>query len=435
MRNVIRIRKLWVSIPVLAVATALLVQSCGEKEMQYDTNLLKNGSFESIKGGLPKHWTLANFRGLEGQQEAEYGVDNSTSADGDNSWFFRGDPGTRRWYVLNQEVEVRDITHVRVSGWMQIDQVERKVDQYAQCNFLLTFYDEDHNRFQELRFADKRSRLKVGTIPWFQEDLVFRVPKGTRYVVVSCILGCDGTAWFDNVELSVPRPLDWQTQRTKNFVFYSLPERPFPTGAVESQQRLFDYFAGRLGIESNAEIGYYLYPDTATIRDVLSLKGHIYISYDDLEIHTINPNDNHEVIHFITDAYGVPPKAIAEGTVFWLHGVWFDKPVNELAAYYLAHNALPPVSDLIDYNKFAMLDPTISWPVAASFVTFIVDRWGTERLIELYKEVAGYNSYELFARAFEKVYGIPCQDVEEQWQLVLSNVKITDPELLELMQE
>jgi hypothetical protein len=434
MRNVIRNPKLWASIPVLAVALALIAQSCGQREMQYDTNLLKNGSFESVKGEIPKHWTLANFRGVEGQQEVEYGIDNSTSADGDNSWFFKGDPGTKRWYVLTQEVEVRDITHVRLAGWMQIDQVERKIDQYAQCNFLLTFFDENHNRFQELRFADKRTRLKVGTIQWFKEDLVFRAPQGTRYVAVSCILGCDGTAWFDNMELSVPRPLDWQTQQTKNFVFHSLPERPFPSGAVESQQRLFEYFAGRLGIESDVVVGYYLYPDTATIKDALSLQGHQYISYDDLEIHTVNPNDNHEIIHFITDEYGIPPKAIAEGTVFWLHGKWFDKPIDELAAFYLGRGALPSIEKMLNYNQFAMLDPTISWPAAASFVAFIVDRWGTERLIELYKEIAGFNSYEIFSHAFEKVYGIPCQDVEEQWHLVLSNVEITDPEILKAME-
>jgi len=405
-----------------------VIPSCGEKETPYDVNLLRNSSFEEVKDGMPKHWNLSGFRGLEDQQEIEYGFDDKTVAKGSNSWYFRADPGTRRFYALTQEVEVRDITHVRLEAWMQTEQVERRVEQYAQCNYLLTFFDENHNRFQELRFADKRTRLKQGTIPWFEENLVFRVPKGTRYVMVSCILGSDGTAWFDDVRLSVPQPVDWQTQGTKNFVFHWLSERPYPPGAIENQQRMFDYFAGRLGIESNAIVNYYLYPDTATIRKILSLKGFQYVSWDDLEFHTINPNDNHEVIHFITDVYGVPPKAIAEGTVFWLHGTWGGSPVNEYAARLLELEALPSIESLIDYNRLAAMDANQSMPAAASFVSYIIERWGTEKFIELHRAIAGVNSYSLFETAFEKVYGVPCGDVEQQWRGVLSRMDLDKPE-------
>jgi hypothetical protein len=418
----------WTLNVVLAAVLAASTWSCGQKQTPYDTNLLKNPSFEDVKDGIPKHWTLENFRGLEDQAEVEYGVDAATAAEGQNSWRFRGDPGTRRWYVLSQEVEVHDITHVRIEGWMQTDQVERKPDQFAQCNYLLIFYDENHKRFQELRFADKRSRLKVGTKEWFEENLVFRVPEGTRYVEVSCILGCDGTAWFDNVRLSVPQPLPWEEQRTKNFVFHSLSDNPYPAGAIESQQRLFDYFAGRLGIESDVVVGYYLYPDTATIRKILSLTGYQYISYDDLEFHSINPNDNHEIIHFMTDVYGVPPRGIAEGTVFWLHDNWAGSPVDDLAAGYLELEALPPLSDMINYNRLALINPNIWIPGMASFVKFIVERWGTERFIKFHKAIAGFNSYDLFAQAFERVYDTPVEETERQWRFMLSRIEVEFPE-------
>jgi hypothetical protein len=309
---------------------------------------------------------------------------------------------------------------------MQIDKITRHPEQFAQCNFLLTFLDEDHQRFQELRFADKRSRFKIGTIPWFEEDLVFRVPRGTRYVVVSCILGSDGTAWFDNVELSVPRPLNWQTQRTENFVFHWLPERPFPPGSIENEQRLFDYYAGRLGVESNVVVHYYLYPDSAAIREALSLKGVQYVSYDDQEIHVINPNEDHEIIHMITDVYGVPPRSIAEGTVFWLHGNLLGKPINEWAAFLLSKGKLPRLQDLFNYNDFALLSPYQGLPASASFVNFIVDRWGTEKLIELYRRIAGFNSYDLVAGAFEKVYEVPLPEAERQWRVVLSTIDVDE---------
>jgi len=420
-----RINQVWSCL--LLFSLVFVLAGCGEKQTPYNTNLLKNGSFEAVRDGMPRDWTLADFRGLEGDSEAQYGVDNQTAADGLNSWYFQADPGTRKFSVLTQEVEVRDITHVRLNAWMQLESVMRGADQFAQCNYLLTFFDENHNRFQELRFADKRTRLQTGTIPWYQENHTFRVPKGTRYVAVSCILGSDGKAWFDKVELSVPEALDWQTLKTKNFAFYWLNERPFPAGSVENQQKMFDYYAGRLGIESDIEIGFYLYPDTAKIRNVLSLKGHQYISWDDYEIHSINPNENHEIVHLITDVYGVPPKAIAEGTVFWLHGNWLGNPVDKVCAMYLANGTLPPLKQLIDYNRFAATDFRLSMPAATSFVGFIVERWGTERLIELYKAIGGVNAYDPFSKLFEKVYGIACADVEEQWHLVLSKIDIEEP--------
>lgn len=411
---------------IVAVCFIAVFSSCGKKEMQYETNLLENPSFEKVKDGIPEHWELALFRGLEGQQEVQYGIDNETAADRQNSWFFRGDPGTRLWYVLTQEVEVVDVSHVRLRGWMKLDQVERRKDQYSQCNFLLTFFDKDHNRFQVMRFADKRTRLKVGTTLWFEEDNVFRVPKGTRYIAVSCILGMDGTAWFDNVSLTVPQPSDWQAQETKNYVFHWLRERPFPPGAMQNQQKMFDQFSSRLGVESDVVVQYYLYPDTASIRKILSIKGHQYISWDDQEYHSIDPNDNHEVVHFITDPYGTPPRSIAEGTVFWLQGAWQGQPIQRLAAVHLANMKLPSVMDLTNYNSFAMIDPNYSIPAAASFVGFIVEKWGVDRFMALHRAVNGADNYSAFSRGFEIVYGVPCSDAENQWRSALRKVKIDE---------
>ena len=408
---------------LLGFCLVIVFSSCGEKEERFDVNLLKNSSFEDVDDGIPKHWEIINFHGLAGEQEVEYAVDNTTAVDGRNSWSFEADPGTRRFYVLSQEVEVDSPSHVHLTGWIKVENVQRQRDQYAQCNFLLTFFDQNHSRFQVMRFADKRTRLRFGTELWYEEDNVFRVPEGTRYIAVSCVLGMDGKVWFDNVSLSIPKPLDWQTERTKNYVFHWLRERPFPPGAIQNQQRMFDYYAQRLGVASEVVVKYYLYPDTASIRDVLSLKGYQYVSWDDQEFHSINPNDNHELIHFITDPYGTPARAIVEGTVFWLHDSWRGTPIQEEAINLLEINQLPGVDQFTDYTVFARLDPNLTIPAAASFIKFIVDGWGVERLIELYRTASGANSYTGFAHAFNKVYGIPCEDVEEQWRLSLNKIR------------
>jgi len=419
-------------IVVLVLLSGVLMSSCSNKdegpiEFAYETNLLKNASFEELdKEGFPKDWKIVAFRGLQGQAEVEINVDTSEGQDGENSVRFNADPGTRRFYAVTQEVEMTGQSHVRLQGWLKIDQVDRKKDQYAQCNFLVTYYDENHNRFQEMRFADKRSRLVVGTQLWKKEDLVFRVPEGARYVAVSCVLGMDGTAWFDNVSLSVPKPLDWETTTTKNFEFHWFADHPFPAGAIVNQQAMFDHYASRLDIDSDVVIKYYLYPDTASIRDILSLRGHQYVSWDDHEFHSINPNDDHEIIHFMTDEYGMPPRSIAEGTVFWLHDNWAGYPIHKVAAYRLRTGNLASLADLTNYNDFALLDPGISFPSIASFVGFLAERWGPKKLMEYYRELNGVNSFVAFAPATEKVYGLPLKDIADMWVQMLMAVDISD---------
>jgi len=189
-----------------------------------------------------------------------------------------------------------------------------------------------------------------------------------------------------------------------------------PEGSIQSQQAIFDAIAARLGVTSDVVIQYYFYPDTTTIREMLSLKGYQYVSWDDYEFHSINPNDNHEVVHFITDPLGRPPRSISEGTVFWMQDEWMGRPLDEVMGEIVRARRLPDMRHLIDYNLMAMEDPNIIIPSAASFVGFIVDRWGTGKLIELYTAIHGVNSSDVFAMAFEKVYGVPLAEVETAWR-------------------
>jgi len=410
----IRARVLIAGVAALAAAVA----SC-DRGQKYNTNLLTNGSFEKLDAnGVPKGWKLVVLKGTPEESEVRYGID-TLAVDGKQSWFFQADPGTRRFFHLTQEVEVKDVTHVRISGWIQTDATDRLLGQTAMCNFLLTFYDQNHGRFQELRMADKRTRLRAGTNPWMEENLTFRVPNGTRYVEVSCVLGMSGQAWFDNVSLSIPTPVHWETATTKNFVFHWLPGHPMPEGSRESQQGIFDAVAGRLGLNSDVVVYYYFYPDTSTIQRMMGVRGYHYVSWDDMEFHSINANDNHEVVHFITDPYGRPPRALAEGTVFWILDEWNGRPLDDVVRELVRKGAVPGLQILFEYNQLTTADPNVTMPMSAALVKFLVERWGTQKLMEFYAAVHGSNALAPVAAGFEKVYGLPMPDGDEAWRIWL----------------
>ncbi|NIM20331.1 MAG: hypothetical protein GTO51_08890 [Candidatus Latescibacteria bacterium] len=420
---------------ILATSISLfamsLIFACGEKGNRYDTNLLENPSFEEVKGELPRGWELAPFRGLEGEKEVDYGIDRETAYDGENSFYFEGNQQTKKWFALAQELEVDGITHVRLRGALRLEEVGRTRGQYARCNFLLAFFDENHRRFQEMRFADKGTEARAGTTEWIVENRTFRVPRHTRYIKVYCILGMSGKVWFDDLSLEIPRPAPWLHTATRNFDFYWLAERPFPPRAMEKQQSLYEEYCRRLGVTSDARISYYLYPDSSTIKRMLSLKGVFYISWDDQEIHTIQPYEDHEIIHIITDPFGTPPRSICEGTVFYLQGGFRGKPLHPVARQFLAEKKLPSLTSLIDYNRFVFLPSSLSLPSIGSFVAFIVETWGMERLIELYRAAKGANAYLTFGPSFERVYGVSAGEAETRWRQFLARGAFAEPDTLQ----
>lgn len=418
-------RIIFLLIGFAGVFAVLQYMGCGGGGVQYEKNLLENSSFEEVKGNVPTGWTMQVFRGLEGEEEVEYGIDNNVSFSGERSFYFKGELSTARWFVLSQEVKVKDVNNIRLKGRMRLENVSRTRDQFAQCNFFLSFFDKDHQRFQELRWADKRTKLRLGTMDWLEERQTFRVPQNTEYIAVSCVLGMSGTVWFDDVSLEVPRPIPWETSQSKNFDFHWLPERPFPPGAMERQQAIHDEYCRKLGITSDERISYFLYPDTVSIQEILSLKGDFYVSWNDREIHTIKPVNGYEIIHLITDPFGTPPKAVCEGTAFYLQGGFLGKPIHPTAIGLLAQKNLPSLNSLIDYNRFARLPVDESVPAITSFVAFLVETWGPGKLIELYRAAKGTNAYTTFGPSFEKVYGLPVLEAEFQWRQFLARTGIS----------
>ena len=163
------------------------------KGPKYDTNLLKNGSFEDVGGdGIPKNWKLVLFKGSPDEPEVRGAWTRSrwTASDPSPSRPIRhaalpfppaGNQGARCDARAHQGMDARRRRGMRRA-------------QAAMCNFLLTYYDKDHNRFQMERQADRRTPLRAGTYPWEEQVYTFPLPEGTRYVAVSCILGSNGQA-------------------------------------------------------------------------------------------------------------------------------------------------------------------------------------------------------------------------------------------------
>jgi hypothetical protein len=408
-----------------ALAAAIGLTGCGEKTTPMDTNLLTNSSFEEIADGVPVGWEIRNFKGLDGDIPSEWGVDSERATDGQNSFFFQADAEARRFYLLTQRIEVTGVERVRIRGDIKALEVQRNPRQFPQANFAITCYDADGNRFHSSRFYDRRTDARLGTTDgWSTEERVFRIPDGTAAIEFHCVLGMEGKVWFDNVSLDVPMGLAWLTSESKNFTFHWLAGSEYPEGSKEYQQELFDLYCTRLGVpeEERPHVSTFLYPDSVTLFRWIGTRQPKKSFWDEKEVHSIFPVDDHEIIHIVTKPYGILPLPITEGTAFYLMGHYRGEPVLEVAQRLYLDGKLPNLQTMLTPGLMRRLNPDVVAPAAASFVGYLLELAGPEQFLALHREANAARNPEEFAEAFVRVYGVEIEKAEMEWLALLDRL-------------
>jgi hypothetical protein len=405
-----------------ALVGSLVIAGCGEKKTPTGKELLKNGSFEEVSNGLPVGWEVRPFRGFDTGIPSEWGIDEKQAYDGKRSFYFQALPETRRFFVLSQSVEVKGARRLRLRGALRTLDLQRGEGQFPQSNFALTFYDKDGNRFDSQRFYDLRTQAHLGTsLEWIVENRTFRIPDRTARVDVQCALGMQGKMWFDAVSLDVPPELPWLSSTSKNFTFHWLAEKPYPEGSREFQQALFDNYCTRLGIAEGdrPKINMYFYPDSAALYAAVGEKTLKKSYWDEAEVHSVFPVDDHEIIHIITKPYGVLPFALTEGTAFYLIGELRGQPVLKVAQELLREGRLPGLVPMLEQGAMVRIDPNWVAASAASFVGYLIEMYGPNKFLDLHRAANASSNSQEFDKGFQKVYGFTAAQAEAEWQALL----------------
>jgi hypothetical protein len=410
---------------VAALAALVFLGGCGEKRTPVGKNLLTNASFEEVVDGVPVGWQLERFKGLESDLPAEWGIDEERAYDGKRSFYFQATLDSRGFFRIAQTVEVKNARRIRIRGAIKTLDVTMNKGQFPQANLNLTCYDETGGRFESFRFYDSKTQVRTGTSgDWIIEDRVFRVPNGTARVELSCALGMEGTMWFDDLSVEVPPELPWMTAETKNFTFHWLPGSEYPEGSMEFQQLLFDQYCVKLGVpeEDRPRIDSYFYPDSATLFAAVGSREPKKSYWDDREVHSIYPVDDHEIVHIVTKPYGVLPFAFTEGTAFYLMQDYRGRPVLQVAQDLLKQERLPTLVPMLDGGTMRRINPDWVGPSAASFVGYLLEMWGPEKFLDLHREANGANGAPEFGQAFQRVYGVEPEKAEAEWLMLLGRL-------------
>ncbi|HEX5725315.1 MAG TPA: hypothetical protein VFX98_07600 [Longimicrobiaceae bacterium] len=192
----------------------------------------------------------------------------------------------------------------------------------------------------------------------------------------------------------------------------------------------YDWVTGQLGVDPGVKLEYRKYRDRAHLQRVTGRATNGFADPGTNRFHTIWPIDNHEIVHVLVILeIGHPPALFNEGIAVAhqalpasgiFHAQWNGRNVHAIAAEHLAANRIPAVSVLLQSPDFFQLDQGFTYPVAGSFVRFLIDRYGMAPL-RTYFGGSTFNDAEAKSRSlFAAAYGMTLDAAWAEWRAFLA---------------
>lgn len=142
----------------------------------------------------------------------------------------------------------------------------------------------------------------------------------------------------------------------------------------------------------------------------------------------------HELVHVIGYTINKPPALIDEGTAVYLSQLYGDKAfsrligfptksINEILLLLSKNENVLTISNILSYDEIGnSKNATLDYCISASFVEFLINKYGKQKFLELYKSLLNVNS-DKNKMMFEKTYREKFNQIENEWtkQKYISN--------------
>lgn len=213
-----------------------------------------------------------------------------------------------------------------------------------------------------------------------------------------------------------------ETYVTEHYVFHyqvgTLAEKEIKEIA-QVQERAFSKICGVLEVRYPKRIHYYFADSPAEIGSIFWGEG---VSCNgcavcgDNKIYAVYSEDikcigEHEDTHLISYLIGDPASSfLSEGLAMYFHANWWGVPNEEWAAYYKENYPKISVEGLLDNDQFSECGEATTYPIAGAFTKFLIDTYGINPYIELYK----YAGHE-YNKIVKEIYHISLQEIERSF--------------------
>jgi tetratricopeptide (TPR) repeat protein len=188
----------------------------------------------------------------------------------------------------------------------------------------------------------------------------------------------------------------------------------------------------KLGVMNIGKIRSYLYPNPELKRALIGPATTNIAKPWSREIH-INADSYqrsllHELAHVVAGHFGMPvlrisnSTALIEGVAMTAEGVWGNRTLHEHAAALLQFEVVRDPASLLDNKVFAQHYSPISYVFMGSFVQYLIDRYGIQRVRSAY----AWSDYE---SAFDR----PREQLASEWINFLRRINVSERQRLKTM--
>ncbi len=206
---------------------------------------------------------------------------------------------------------------------------------------------------------------------------------------------------------------------------------------AETQEKCFRKICSTLKIDYTEKINYYLTDSPLEIGRViwdeeapcngcaLCGRNKVYATYND----NIKCIGSHEDTHLISFLINYPESDfVVEGLAMCMDGLWWGVPNEIWAAYYQMKHENLSVKDLFDNDIFEDYGCTVTYPIAGAFTKFLIDTFGMERYIELYKYTG-----EEYETIIPSIFYVSFEDIVEHFWTEMRRIPFDSSALEEML--
>ena len=196
------------------------------------------------------------------------------------------------------------------------------------------------------------------------------------------------------------------------------------------QERYHAWATATLGVTPPRRITFNKYTSRTHMQTVVGVGNtNAYADPSAYAIHTLWPTDNHEVIHLFTSAWGSPVALINEGmaVAFQIDPArdltprWSGTALHDLTRQFRQQGRFIALAQLTETASWRSQDANVAYPESGSFMRWLIDQHGLDRLRALYARAAGPNEAGAGVRAaFVAVYAQSLDELEQEWLTVLT---------------
>lgn len=211
---------------------------------------------------------------------------------------------------------------------------------------------------------------------------------------------------------------------TEHGIYYHAPGDAVD---LEAQEEYYVWLFERMGLEPSQPLVYFKYRNRAHMGEVTGNSDtNGWAEIGTYRFHTIWDIDNHESVHaLVSSEWNAAPALMNEGMAVAHQAlphlgitdpVWSGTPIDTLAARAIRKGSLPPVEELLKSTDFRRYETSFIYPVAGSFVKWVLDRHGYGAAESFFRMSTLDDSGERLRANFRSAFGGEIEDAWDAWR-------------------